>query len=97
MNKAVDEVRAGASRRMAGEGRMPLLQRSRWLLLKREENLKIEQRFRLRQLLGYHLRTVAAYLLKEALQQLWDTTRPPGRRSSLMSGADKRCISVSNR
>ena len=51
MNKALDEVRAGESRRMASEGRTPLLKKSRWLLLKREENLKTEQRFRLRDLL----------------------------------------------
>jgi transposase len=48
MNKALDEVRAGESRRMASEGRTPLLKKSRWLLLKREENLKKEQHFRLR-------------------------------------------------
>jgi transposase len=57
MNKALDEVRAGESRRMASEGRTPLLKKSRWLLLKREENLKEEQRFRLRDLLRYNLKT----------------------------------------
>jgi transposase len=36
---------------------------SRWLLLKREENLKTEQHFRLRDLLRYNLKTVRAYLL----------------------------------
>jgi transposase len=44
MNKALDEVRAGESRRMATESRVPVLRKSRWLLLKREENLKTEQR-----------------------------------------------------
>ncbi len=72
MNKALDEVRARESRRMASEGRTPLLKKSRWLLLKREENLKAEQRFRLRDLLRYNLKTVRAYLLKEAFQQLWE-------------------------
>jgi transposase len=72
MNKALDEVRAGESRRMAREGLMPVLKKSRWLLLKREENLKVEQRFRLRDLLRYNLKTVRAYLLKEAFQQLWE-------------------------
>src|SRR3954451_15967134 len=42
MNKALDEVRAGESRRMAREGYLPVLKKSRWLLLKREENLKTE-------------------------------------------------------
>jgi hypothetical protein len=48
------------------------LKKSRWLLLKREENLKTEQRFRLRDLLRYNLKSVRAYLLKEAFQQLWE-------------------------
>jgi transposase len=72
MNKALDEVRAEESRRMRSEGRLPVLKKSRWLLLKREENLAEEQRFRLRDLLRYNLKTVRAYLLKEAFQQLWD-------------------------
>ena len=76
MNKALDEVRAGESRRMALEGRTPVLKKSRWLLLKREANLKTEQRFRLRDLLRYNLKTVRAYLLKEAFQQLWDYNSP---------------------
>jgi transposase len=51
MNKALDEIRSGESRRIASEGGVPVLKKSRWLLLKREENLKTEQRFRLRDLL----------------------------------------------
>ncbi|MEX2263811.1 MAG: ISL3 family transposase [Bryobacteraceae bacterium] len=76
MNKALDEVRAGESRRMALEGLAPVLKKSRWLLLKREENLRTEQRFRLRDLLRYNLMTIRAYLLKEAFQQLWDYNSP---------------------
>jgi transposase len=76
MNKALDEVRAGESRRMLREGYMPVLKKSRWLLLKREKNLKTEQRFRLRDILRYNLKTVRAYLLKEAFQQLWDYNAP---------------------
>jgi transposase len=76
MNKALDEVRAGESRRMVTEGRVPVLKKSRWLLLKREENLKTEHRFRLRDLLRYNPKTVRAYLLKEAFQQLWDYNSP---------------------
>jgi transposase len=76
MNKALDEVRAGESRRMSQDGYAPVLKKSRWLLLKREENLKTEQRFRLRDLLRYNLKTVRAYLLKEAFQQLWEYNSP---------------------
>jgi transposase len=76
MNKALDQVRAGESRRLAREGYLPVLKKSRWLLLKRQENLKTEQRFRLRDLLHYNLKTVRAYLLKETFQQLWDYNAP---------------------
>src|SRR4051794_34087626 len=76
MNKALDEVRAGESRRIASEGGVAVLKKSRWLLLKREENLKTEQRFRLRDLLSYNLKTVRAYLLKEAFLKLWDYNSP---------------------
>jgi len=76
MNKALDEVRADETRRMKSEGRDPVLKKSRWLLLKRQDNLRSEQRFRLRDLLRYNLRTVRAYLLKEAFQQLWDYNSP---------------------
>ena len=55
---------------MKSEGRAPILRKSRWLLLKRSENLKDDQHFRLRDLLRYNLKTVRAYLLKEAFQQL---------------------------
>ena len=68
---------------MASEGRTPLLKKSRWLLLKREENLKAEQRFRLRDLLRYNLKTVRAYLLKEAFQQLRDYSSPSWAGKSL--------------
>jgi transposase len=75
MNQALDEVRAGESRRMAREGMVPLLKKSRWLLLKGQENLKTEQRFRLRDLLRYNLRSVRAYLWRKAVIP----ERPAGR------------------
>jgi transposase len=46
MNKALCEVRAGESHGIANEGGVGVLKKSRWLLLKREENLKTEQRLR---------------------------------------------------
>ena len=76
MSKALDEVRAEESRRMRSEGRAPVLKKSRWLLLKRKENLAEEKRFRLRDLLRSNLKTVRAYLLKEVFQQLWDYNSP---------------------
>lgn len=72
MNKALDKVRAGEARKLAAEGRQPVLKRSRWCLLKRPGNLTDGQRGRLRELLRCNLRTVRAYLLKEDFQQLWE-------------------------
>ena len=89
MKKALDEIRAGESRSIASDGGVPVLKKSRWLLLKREENLKTEQRFRLRDLLRYNLKTVRAYLLKEAFQQLWDYNSPHGPGTSSMTGVGK--------
>jgi transposase len=50
MNKALDDVRAAESRRMAQEGHEPLLKKSRWCVLKRKENLTANQQHRLRDL-----------------------------------------------
>jgi hypothetical protein len=66
----------------------------RWLLLKREVNLKEEQRFRLRDLVRYKLKTVRAYLLKEAfLHRAYEEDRSlpaaaPGTDSQLFPGAE---------
>jgi len=76
MNKALDDVRAAESRKMAQEGHQPLLKKSRWCVLKRKENLTGQQRFRLRDLLRYNLKTVRAYLLKEDFQQFWEYDSP---------------------
>ena len=76
MNKALDEVRAAETRRMAQDGHAPLLKKSRWCVLKRKENLTSQQKFRLRDLLRYNLQTVRAYLLKEDFQQFWEYNSP---------------------
>jgi transposase len=76
MNKALDEVRADESRRMAQDGHKPLLKKSRWCVLKRKENLTAKQQHRLRDLLRYNLKTVRAYLLKEDFQQFWKYNSP---------------------
>ena len=76
LNKALDEVRAAEQRRMKEEGYEPLLTKSRWLLLKRKENLTESQEIRLKDLVQYNLRSIRGYLLKEDFQQLWDYVSP---------------------
>ena len=75
-SQAIDEVRAAEARKLAAAGRAPVLKRSRWLLLKRPENLSDEQRGRLAELVRRNLRTVRAYLLKEDFQALWGYVSP---------------------
>jgi transposase len=97
MNKALDEVRAEEARRMKSDGRDPVLKKSRWLLLKRGERLRDDQRFRLCDILRYNLKTVRAYLLKEAFQQLWDYNSPSWAAKFLsMNGAARPCGPASN-
>ncbi len=76
MNKALDEVRAQESRALAAKGYEPVLTRTRWLLLKRPENLTEKQEPKLAELLQYNLRSVRAYLLKEDFQFFWDYISP---------------------
>ena len=75
MNDAVDDVRAEEARKMRAAG-YEVLKHTRWCLLKRKQNLTDEQRFRLRDLLSYNLKTVRAYLLKEDFQQFWEYDSP---------------------
>jgi transposase len=72
MNGALDDVRAAEARRLVQDGYEPVLKKTRWCVLKRKANLTSLQRFRLRDLLRYNLKTVRAYLLKEDFQQFWE-------------------------
>lgn len=76
LNLALDEVRATEARRMFRDGYEPVLKKKRWCLLKRPENLTDHQRMSLRELLGYNLKSVRAYLLKEEFQLFWDYDSP---------------------
>jgi len=76
MNAAVNDVRAAKARQFAQDGYEPVLKKARWCMLKRKANLTAHQRFRLRDLLRYNLRTVRAYLLEEDFQQFWEYDSP---------------------
>jgi len=72
LNKALDEVRAQEHRQLKEDGYEPVLTKSRWLLLKRKENLTTKQSAKLSELLKYNLKSVRGYLLKEDFQQFWN-------------------------
>jgi len=76
LNKAIDEVRAGEHKQLVADGFEPVLKRSRWLLLKRAENLNEKQECKLTDLLKYNLKSVRAYLLKEDFNGFWDYISP---------------------
>ncbi len=76
MSKAIDKVRAGEAKQLHARGYEPVLKGSRWLLLKRPENLTDSQDVKLAELLQYNLRTVRSYLLKEDFQFFWKYVSP---------------------
>ena len=76
LSKAIDKVRAEETRKLKREGYEPVLTHSRWLLLKRPENLTEKQEPKLAELLSYNLKTVRSYLPKEEFQRFWSYKSP---------------------
>jgi transposase len=75
-SKAIDEVRAQEAKELKEEGYEPILTKTRWLLLKRPENLTDKQETKLGDLLRYNLRSMRSYLLKEEFKLFWQYTSP---------------------
>jgi transposase len=67
-SKALDDVWAEETKELKAKGYEPVLSKSRWLLLKRSENLTDSQEVKLAELLQYNLRSIRSYLLKEEFQ-----------------------------
>ncbi|MBT3725824.1 MAG: ISL3 family transposase [Gammaproteobacteria bacterium] len=76
ISKAIDEVRAEEVKTLKAKGLEPVLTRSRWLLLKRPENLTETQETKLSELLQYNLKSIRSYLLKEEFQIFWEYMSP---------------------
>ena len=72
MSKAIDKVRAAEVKQLKADGYEPILTRSRWVLLKRPENLTDKQAVKLSELLECNLKSIRSYLMKEDFQQFWD-------------------------
>ena len=72
INKAIDKVRATEAKELVCKGYVPILKKSRWLFLKRPENLTDKEDISLSTLLQYNLKTIRSYLLKEDFQFFWD-------------------------
>jgi len=76
LSKAIDKVRAQEARELKEKGYDPVLTKSRWLLLKRPENLTEKQETKLADLLQYNLKSIKSYLLKEEFQLFWSYKSP---------------------
>lgn len=69
-NEAIDTIRREEMR--LDYENQPYLKHSRWILLKREENLTEKQFLRLKDLLKRELKSIKAYLLKKDFMRFWD-------------------------
>lgn len=71
LNQAIDDTRRDEVRALAEQGKEAYLKKSRWLWLRRMQNLSKDQYAKLSDLLKINLKTVKAYLIKESFDQLW--------------------------
>ena len=76
LNGAIDQVRREEAKEMKRKGLEPLLHKARWCLLKRVANLTVLQLAKLKELRGYNLKTMTAWLMKEEFQQFWEYVSP---------------------
>jgi transposase len=73
-NKVIDDIRNEEFRKSDQEGR-ELLKGSKYLLVRRGENLRRDQRARLKEILATNERLNAVYWLKDLLKHIWDYVR----------------------
>lgn len=76
VSKAIDKVRAQEAKELKEKGYEAVLTKSRWLLLKRPENLTDKQETKLADLLQYNLKSIRSYLLKEEFPLFWSYRSP---------------------
>ena len=76
LTKAVDETRKLDVAKLKAEHREEVLTKSKYIFLKNPENLTEKQVPKLQELLGYNLRTIRAYLMKEEFERFWQYKSP---------------------
>lgn len=74
-NEAIDEVRRTEVKEFKAAKQDNVLEKGRWLLLKRPATLSEKQTSRLSDLLKLNLSSIKAYLLREDFQQFWEYQR----------------------
>ncbi len=76
-NEAIDEIRRSEVRDFKAAKQDNVLEKGRWLLLKRPENLSEKQTVRLGELLKLNLSSIKGYLLREDFQRFWQYKQMP--------------------
>lgn len=77
LTKAVNQVRVDEVRRLKEDGYdEAVLRHTKYCFLKNPKNLTPKQEEKLDDVLGYDLKSVRAYLLKESFQLFWDYDSP---------------------
>jgi len=77
LTKAVNQVRVDEVRRLKEDGYdEAVLRHTKYCFLKNPQNLTPKQEAKLDDVLGYDLKSVRAYLLKESFQLFWDYDSP---------------------
>jgi transposase len=76
LSNAVNEVRQEDVKKLKSEGRETVLTKSKYIFLKNPENLTERQAVKLSELLGYNLRVIRAYLMKEDFEWFWAYKSP---------------------
>jgi len=74
-NEAIDEVRRTEAKEFKTSKQENVLEKGRWLLLKRPENLSDKQTSRLGDLMKLNLSSIKAYILREDFQRFWEYQR----------------------
>ena len=89
LNEAVDDVRREETKQMKADGLEPILKNSRFCFLKNSENLTEKQKVKLDELIACDLKSVKAYLFKEAFQAFWQYTHPAWAKKFLSAWCDE--------
>jgi Transposase len=95
LHKAIDTVRRQEVRALRSKGAHAVLTKTRWILLKRRDNLTRPQAGRLRELVRINLKSVRAYLLKEQFRRFWSYTSLLGPAGSSTIGPAWPCAPAS--
>lgn len=97
MSKAIDKVRAEEVKELKAKGKVPILTKSRWCLLKRQENLTDSQVVKLKDLLTYNLKSVRATCSKRIFSVSGSTAALVGTACFSINGAREPCAPGSSR